>query len=74
MEAARVRLRPIVMTSLAAILGLVPMALRAGEANMPLARAVIGGLLVSTVVKLFILPILYSYLRRGAPVAEVEAI
>jgi multidrug efflux pump subunit AcrB len=72
MEAARVRLRPIVMTSLAAILGLVPMALRAGEANMPLARAVIGGLLVSTVVKLFILPILYSYLRRSAPVAEVE--
>jgi multidrug efflux pump subunit AcrB len=48
------------------------MALRSGEANMPLARAVIGGLLVSTVVKLFLLPILYSYLRRSAPVAEVE--
>jgi multidrug efflux pump subunit AcrB len=74
MEAASVRLRPIVMTSLAAILGLVPMALRSGEANMPLARAVIGGLLVSTVVKLFLLPILYSYLRRSAPPAEAEAI
>src|SRR5262249_17509017 len=70
MEAARVRLRPILMTSLAAILGLVPMALRSGEANMPLARAVIGGLLVSTVVKLFLLPILYSYLKRRAPAPE----
>ncbi len=70
MEAARVRLRPILMTSLAAILGLIPMALRSGEANMPLARAVIGGLLVSTLVKLFLLPILYSYLKRTAPVLE----
>ncbi len=69
MQAARIRLRPIVMTSLAAILGLVPMAARAGEANMPLARAVIGGLLVSTVVKLYLLPILYSYLKRRPSVA-----
>lgn len=73
MEAARIRLRPILMTSLAAILGLVPMALHPGEANMPLARAVIGGLLVSTLVKLFLLPILYSHLKRSAPATEVEA-
>ena len=65
--ASTTRLRPILMTSLAAILGLVPMALRAGEANMPLARAVIGGLSASALLTLFLVPILYSYLKRGAP-------
>jgi multidrug efflux pump subunit AcrB len=70
--ASMTRLRPILMTSLAAILGLVPMALRAGEANMPLARAVIGGLSVAAILTLFLVPILYSYLKRSAPVAEVE--
>ncbi|MBA3493606.1 MAG: efflux RND transporter permease subunit [Gammaproteobacteria bacterium] len=66
-SAATIRLRPIIMTSLAAILGLLPMALHTGEANMPLARAVIGGLSVSALLTLFLVPILYSYLKRTAP-------
>ncbi|MCA1595195.1 MAG: efflux RND transporter permease subunit, partial [Chloroflexi bacterium] len=71
-EAARVRFRPILMTSLAAVLGFIPMALRTGEANMPLARAVIGGLLVATAVKLFLIPVLYSYWKRPAPAGTEE--
>jgi multidrug efflux pump subunit AcrB len=67
-EASIIRLRPILMTAVAAIMGLVPTALHAGEANTPLARAVIGGLIVSTVVKMYLLPILYSYVKRtGEP-------
>src|SRR5262249_15694482 len=58
-ESAVVRLRPILMTSLAAVVGLVPMALRSGEANTPLARAVIGGLVASTLLTRFVVPCLY---------------
>ncbi len=61
-DASTTRLRPIVMTSLAAILGLLPMAIgmgRGSEPNIPLARAVIGGLLASTVLSLFVVPCLY---------------
>ena len=60
---AKARLRPILMTSLASILGLVPMAIGFGQgaqANIPLGRAVIGGQLLSTLLTLFIVPILYS--------------
>lgn len=67
---AQARLRPILMTSLASILGLVPMALglgRGAEANIPLGRAVIGGQMAATVFTLFIVPILYSLLVREAP-------
>jgi multidrug efflux pump subunit AcrB len=67
-EASSIRLRPILMTAIAAIMGLVPTALHSGEANTPLARAVIGGLIVSTAVKMFLLPILYSYWKKSAPV------
>ena len=59
---AKARLRPIVMTSFAAILGLVPMAIGLGhgsEANIPLGRAVIGGQLVSMFLTLFVVPVLY---------------
>jgi multidrug efflux pump subunit AcrB len=59
---AKVRLRPILMTSLAAILGLIPMAIGLGhgaEANIPLGRAVIGGQLLSMLLTLFIVPVLY---------------
>jgi multidrug efflux pump subunit AcrB len=66
-EAARIRFRPIVMTSLAAILGLLPMAIGLGhgsEANVPLARAVVGGLGVSTVLTLFVVPLLYRMLKE----------
>jgi len=67
--AVRVRLRPILMTSLATILGLVPMALKLGtgsEAYAPLARSIIGGLLASVVLTVFIVPaaILIVYRRR----------
>ena len=66
-EAGRLRIRPILMTSLATTLGLAPMALGLGEGsetNMPLARAVIGGLLVSTFMTLFFVPILHAIARR----------
>jgi len=62
-EAARLRLRPILMTSLAATLGLVPMAI-VGGANIPLARAVIGGVLAATILTLVVVPILYIMLKR----------
>jgi multidrug efflux pump subunit AcrB len=71
-EAASIRLRPIVMTSLAAILGLLPMAIGFGhgsEANIPLARAVVGGLSVSTVLTLFVVPILYRIFKSWVPPA-----
>ena len=69
-EAGRTRLRPILMTALAMILGMVLMALGIGEGaeqNAPLARAVIGGLLVATVVTLFVVPIVYTLLRTKLP-------
>ena len=66
-EAGRTRLRPILMTTVATIVGLLPMALGIGEGsetNLPLARAVIGGLTVSTVFTLFLVPALYTALER----------
>ena len=76
-EAARTRLRPILMTTIATIIGLLPMAihLRPGdEMNLPLARAVIGGLAVSTLLTLFVVPVLYVLLKRaaGGPVVSPE--
>lgn len=65
--AAKIRLRPILMTALAAILGLMPMAIGMGrgtEANVPLARAVVGGLTVSTVLVVVFVPVLYTLLKR----------
>jgi multidrug efflux pump subunit AcrB len=67
-EAGRLRIRPILMTSLATVIGLAPMALGLGEgseANMPLARAVIGGLLVSTFMTLLFIPVLHVIARRA---------
>jgi multidrug efflux pump subunit AcrB len=61
-NAGRTRLRPILMTTLATVLGLLPMALGIGEgseSNVPLARAVIGGLMVSTALTLLLVPTLY---------------
>jgi multidrug efflux pump subunit AcrB len=65
--AARIRFRPILMTFLATFLDLVPMAIGMGkgsEATVPLARAVVGGLLTSTCLTLFVVPILYTLLIR----------
>ena len=59
------------MTALAMIIGMVPMALglgEGGEQNAPLGRAVIGGLLLATPTTLLFVPIIYSWLRRTAPV------
>jgi multidrug efflux pump subunit AcrB len=66
--AARVRLRPILMTSLATIIGLLPMALELGtgsEAYAPLARSIIGGMSVSLVLTLFIVPAAYQLVYRS---------
>jgi CzcA family heavy metal efflux pump len=66
-KACRARLRPILMTAIAAIFGLVPMAMALGvgsEANAPLARAVIGGLGVSTFLTLFLVPALYTLFEQ----------
>src|SRR5215469_7888642 len=67
-EAARTRLRPVLMTALAMILGMLPMALaigEGGEQNAPLGRAVIGGLLVATLMTLYVVPAVYSTLARN---------
>ena len=65
--ASRIRLRPVLMTSLATVIGLVPMALKLGtgsEAYAPLARAIIGGLLVSVVVTVYLVPAAYLWVHR----------
>jgi multidrug efflux pump subunit AcrB len=70
LEAGRTRLRPVLMTALAMIIGMIPMALglgEAGEQNAPLGRAVIGGLLMATFVTLFMVPVVYAILRRKLP-------
>ena len=70
LEAGKTRLRPVLMTALAMILGMMPMALamgEGGEQNAPLGRAVIGGLIFATFTTLFVVPVVYSYLRKGPP-------
>ena len=62
------------MTALAMIIGMLPMALglgEGGEQNAPLGRAVIGGLLVATFFTLFVVPVMYSLLRKAPPAAPV---
>ena len=71
LNAGFTRLRPVCMTALAMIIGMLPMALalgEGGEQNAPLGRAVIGGLLLATVGTLFIVPVIYSLLKKAAPV------
>ena len=66
-EGALIRLRPVLMTALVASLGFVPMALNTGtgaEVQRPLATVVIGGIISSTLLTLFVLPILYTLLHR----------
>ncbi|MDH4236010.1 MAG: efflux RND transporter permease subunit [Nitrospira sp.] len=68
--ASRTRLRPILMTSLATVFGLLPMAIglgTGGETNAPLARAVVGGLSVSTLLTLFLIPTVYVMLEDRIP-------
>jgi multidrug efflux pump subunit AcrB len=66
-QAGHIRFRPIIMTALAMILGMLPMALglgKGGEQNAPLGRAVIGGLIFATAMTLFVVPTIYSILPR----------
>jgi multidrug efflux pump subunit AcrB len=70
LEAGKTRLRPVLMTALAMILGMLPMAFalgEGGEQNAPLGRAVIGGLLMATVATLLAVPVIYSILRSKLP-------
>jgi len=72
-EAGRTRLRPVIMTATAMILGILPMALGVGdggEQNAPLGRAVIGGLVFATVSTLFFVPVMFSVLAKRAPTGE----
>lgn len=76
--ACRVRLRPVLMTSLATLIGLLPMAAKLGtgsEAYAPLARAIIGGLAVSVVLTVFIVPAAYLLIyRKAAPLPATSSI
>jgi len=70
LDAGRTRLRPVVMTAGAMLIGMVPMALglgEGGEQNAPLGRAVIGGLCFATLGTLLFVPVVYSLFRRAAP-------
>ncbi len=74
LNAGFVRLRPVCMTALAMIIGMLPMALglgEGGEQNAPLGRAVIGGLLVATCFTLVVVPVLYSILRVAPPTPPI---
>ena len=82
LEAGFVRLRPVLMTALAMVIGMLPMALgldEGGEQNAPLGRAVIGGLIFATVSTLFFVPVMFSIIHRQhgpkpAPVVNLGAI
>ena len=78
LAAGMTRLRPVLMTALAMIIGMLPMSLglgEGGEQNAPLGRAVIGGLVLATFSTLLFVPVVYSVLRKKAPtVRHVEAV
>jgi multidrug efflux pump subunit AcrB len=77
LSAGFTRIRPVLMTALAMVIGMLPMALglgEGGEQNAPLGRSVIGGLIFATFSTLFFVPIVYSFLRRKAPVNQDEQI
>jgi multidrug efflux pump subunit AcrB len=75
LAAGMTRLRPVIMTALAMVIGMVPMAIGlgdGGEQNAPLGRAVIGGLLMATATTLFFVPVMYSVLRRKPPARTTD--
>jgi multidrug efflux pump subunit AcrB len=73
LSAGATRIRPVLMTAAAMIIGMLPMALglgEGGEQNAPLGRAVVGGLIFATFSTLFFVPIVYSFLRKKQPVNQ----
>src|SRR6185436_2463686 len=75
-EAGFVRFRPVLMTALAMIIGMAPMALalgEGGEQNAPLGRAVIGGLVFATIATLIFVPLMFSLMHRAKDTARVAA-
>jgi multidrug efflux pump subunit AcrB len=73
-EAGSTRLRPVMMTALAMIIGMVPMALAlsdGGDENAPLGRAVIGGLIIASLYTLIVVPVLYATIRKTEPLHEI---
>ena len=75
LAAGSTRLRAVVMTAIAMVVGMVPMSLgfgEGGEQNAPLARAVIGGLTLATVATLFFVPLIFTLVRRSAPKRELD--
>ncbi len=70
LQAGQIRMRPIVMTTAAMVFGMLPLALAlndGGEIQAPMGRAIIGGLLTSTLLTLVVVPVLYSYIARDKP-------
>ena len=68
LQAGLIRMRPIIMTTMAMVFGMLPMALafnEGGEFQAPMGRAIIGGIITSTLLTLLVVPVLYSYLVRG---------
>ena len=75
LESGFVRIRPVLMTALAMVIGMAPMALglgEGGEQNAPLGRAVIGGLFFATVATLFIVPVVFSLMHRRKTAASPQ--
>jgi multidrug efflux pump subunit AcrB len=77
LQAGMIRMRPIVMTTMAMVFGMLPLALAlndGGEIQAPMGRAIIGGVITSTILTLVVVPVLYSYLvRLGKPKAALQA-
>jgi multidrug efflux pump subunit AcrB len=79
LEAGMVRMRPIVMTTAAMVCGMMPMALalsEGAEIQAPMGRAIIGGVITSTVLTLLVVPVIYSYLvreKKAQPVLQPSA-
>jgi len=74
LAAGMTRLRPVMMTALAMMIGMLPMSLglgEGGEQNAPLGRAVIGGLALATVSTLFFVPVMYCLLKRKPPAPKL---
>jgi len=76
-RSCRIRLRPILMTSLATIVGLLPMALKlesGSEAYAPLARVIIGGLIVSVILTIFVVPAAYLIIYGRQPASNTNLV